>query len=126
MALQTLENQKMAILFGDDTTPHVVNKTINKRMMHYKSAASYAVKIIKNPKNYDVIESVVNPTEIRWKHNVEIVDNNHVPVAWSRRWTETDQWDTVIEGSPVYPAVKYILTAIRNAKNEVIADVLGS
>lgn len=113
--MNTDKNIRMAVLFGDNTKHGVIDTIINQRLRDYHVTASYAVSIIQNPANYEVANG-----QVSWKHSIEIVDDTHCPVAWHSAITNTARWDTVIEGTNIYPAVRYILQAVSNAKNEVI------
>jgi len=114
MATQT-QGIQLAII-SDAPDGYGIDRLIDKRLIPFKAAASYAVKVVTDPANY----KFTGHGKPMWKHSIEIIDASHYQVAKMQLFGET-QWDTVIEHTSIYPAVQYVLASIRNAVSEVTA-----
>lgn len=114
MDTQAQNDQLAIIVYTPDI--HDIDRFIDKRLMHFKAAASYAAKIVTDPMNY----KFTGRGKPMWKHNIEVMDSSHYLVAKMRTFGDV-QYDTVIEHSDIYPAVQYVMAAIRNAAAEVTA-----
>ena len=86
-----------------------VDAQIERGLHHYKAAAGYATKLIEDPNNYYLTSEGVPA----WKDGISIFDDHHIMVA------DGKGYDTIIDGTKVYPAVMYVLAAINNTRNAV-------
>jgi hypothetical protein len=81
--------------------------------MHFKAAASYAAQIVRDSANYTFTQ-MVGP---KWEYGITIWLRTY-PVAKMNSFGKVS-YDEVICGGDEYPAVMYILQAIKNARAEV-------
>lgn len=114
--MATSAETKLAILFNEHLSNEPIEKIIARRMMDYKAAAGYAAEIIRNPKNY----RYDGFGRVYWEHSIDITDGV-APLGEMAMLGET-QYDTMINGLSVLPAVFYVLEAMRNARDEVITE----
>jgi cation transport regulator ChaC len=87
-----------------------------KRLMHYKAAASYAVKVIEDPKNY-WFTAWGSPM---WNTRIGIYDDTKTEIAGFGNST-SKYWDAIESISSLYAAVMYVFAAMREARQRVIA-----
>ena len=93
------------------------------RLMHFKAAASYAVKIIEDPTKIKY-DAWGNPY---WRevsddfHGIGIYDDCKYEVALFR-WDKSVYFEEIRGIPELYSAVMYVLTAMNNAREKVLAD----
>jgi hypothetical protein len=87
-----------------------------KRLMHFKAAAAYAVKIIEDPKNY-WFTAWASPM---WNIPLSIFDDTGTEIAGFG--SKSSKYWTAIESiADLYAAVMYVFAAMREARQRVIA-----
>jgi len=111
---QTVNNTQMAILFNVNRMNGVVDGIIDRRLMNFKAAAAYAVKVVQDPDNYKKFSD----GRIYWTDRLEIIGSHHQTVAYMT-FNGKLYYDEVIMGSDEYPAVQYIFAALKRAIAEL-------
>ena len=91
-----------------------------KRLMHFKAAATYAAKIIRDVQNVSY-DGYGNPRWSKQGFHLSLHDETGYEVA-TFGWRGIS-YDTVIEGdAAMWAAVQYVIAAMRNAKRDVLED----
>lgn len=102
---------KLAIISDIPYTENT-ERYIGRQLAPYKLAASIAAKYYRNPDNYEYTFA----GKPYWPREISVLDDGHTQVA------DHKSYNDAIEGTKVYPAVRYVLAAVRRAKQEVAAD----